>query len=286
MEKVSLYIPCYNAGRYIDKCLGGALRQTYSLHEVIVVDDGSTDDTAERASAHRVKLIRHETNKGLASARNTAILASSGDFIASLDADCLASATWLEDLMRRFTGPDIAGVGGKLVERYQGSLADRWRAVYMRQHWGDDGAMEPRFLFGSNNVFRKSAIIEAGMYDISCRTNGEDFDMSMRLKARGYRFAYQPQAVVEHLRKDSVRSVLDTHWRWTFIGTTGTRRVPGTIYSLFCKTYDNLVYLFRDMIAGDIKNGRAGFIPLDLLSWLHHLYRDAGYYLSSKRRPG
>ena len=283
-QKVSLYIPCYNAGKYIDRCLAGAKAQTYPVAELLVIDDGSTDDTVSRAAKYGVKIISHGNNRGLAEARNTAIMSASGDFLASLDADCVAAPEWLERLVGAFFREDVVGVGGKLVESCNKSIADRWRAVYMRQNWPDGEGKEPRFLFGSNNVFRRSALIEVGMYNTAYRTNGEDYDMSVRLKDRGYHFAYEHAAIAQHLRTDTVRSVLDTHWRWTFIGTTGTNRSPVTLYNLLCKTYDNLVYLFRDMLWNDIKNGRPGFIPLDILSWFHHIYYDAAYYISSKRK--
>jgi len=281
-QKVSLYIPCYNAGKYIEKCLDSATRQTYPVAEVLLIDDGSTDDTFLKASKYNVKIIRHGNNKGLAAARNTAIMNTSGDFTASLDADCAASPEWLERLMGDFTDEKIAGVGGKLVERENIRISDRWRAVYMRQNWGKERVAEPRFLFGSNNVFRKSALTKVGLYNTAYRTNGEDYDMSLRLKSAGYRFVYEPEAVVEHLRTDTVRSVLRTHWRWTFIGTTGTNRSPVNLYNLACKTYDNFIYLFKDMLKNDIENKRLEFIPIDILSWLHHFFWDAAYYLSSK----
>lgn len=286
MSTVSLYIPCYNAGAFIDSCLEGVKRQIHSVDEVIVVDDGSTDDTVERAGRYGVKIIRHGENKGLAAARNTAVMNARSEFIASLDADCVPSPEWLGRLMQNFTDSDIAGVGGRLVERFRSCLADRWRSVYMRQNWGDERIEAARFLFGSNNVYRKEALLKTGPYNTIYRTNYEDCDMSLRVRKEGYRLIYDPSAVAEHLRTDTVRSVLNTHWRWTFIGTTGTMRIPDNLYNVACKTYDNFVYLFKDMIKNDIVHGRPEFLPLDVLSWFHHIYKDAVYYLSSKLTTG
>ena len=223
MDKVSLYIPCYNAARFIDECLGGMKRQTYPVDEIMIVDDGSTDDTVAKASRYNVSIIRHGENKGLAATRNTAVTNAKNEFVASLDADCVPSPDWLERLMKNFTGERIAGVGGKLIERYASTLADRWRAVYMRQHWGSSWSDAPRFLFGSNNVFRKGALLKTGLYNVMYRSNSEDCDISLRLKEKGYILVYEPRAACEHLRADTLRSVLDTHWRWTFLGTTRAR---------------------------------------------------------------
>ena len=285
MDKVSLYIPCYNADKFIDEALRGVKLQTYPVDEIIVVDDGSTDDTVAKASRYNVRIIRHGENKGLAAARNTAVTNAKNEFVASLDADCVPSADWLERLMKNCTGEKIAGVGGKLIERHASTLADRWRAVYMRQHWGNSWSDGPRFLFGSNNVFRKDALLKAGIYNVMYRSNFEDCDISLRLKEKGYRLIYEPRAVAEHLRTDTLRSVLDTHWRWTFLGTT-CARVPNNLYNVACKTYDNLIYLFRDMLKKDLAAGRFEFIPVDLLFLSHHFAGDIKYYLYYKFRPG
>ena len=88
-QKVSLYIPCYNGEEHIAACIEGVLNQFRKPDEIFVIDDGSTDRTAEIAENYpQVTVIRHEENKGLAAARNSAIAASTGDYVASLDADC------------------------------------------------------------------------------------------------------------------------------------------------------------------------------------------------------
>ena len=95
MIRVSIIIPAYNAAQLIDRSLGSALRQTYPAIEYVVVDDCSTDDTAERVERLRqasdrgdaVKLVRHERNRGVAAARNSGLHAATGDYIYFLDSD-------------------------------------------------------------------------------------------------------------------------------------------------------------------------------------------------------
>ena len=95
MIRVSIIIPAYNAARLIDRSLESALRQTYPAIEYVVVDDCSTDDTAERVERLRqasdrrdaVKLVRHERNRGVAAARNSGLHAATGDYIYFLDSD-------------------------------------------------------------------------------------------------------------------------------------------------------------------------------------------------------
>jgi len=89
MPKVSVIIPCYNYGRYLRQAIQSALDQTFTDFEVIVVDDGSTDDTSKVARSFEDSRVRYvwQENKGLPGARNTGIRASSGEYVAFLDAD-------------------------------------------------------------------------------------------------------------------------------------------------------------------------------------------------------
>src|ERR671910_1122682 len=84
---VSVVIPCYNQAHFLGEAIESVLSQSYPHHEIVVVDDGSTDDTSEVASRYDgVRLVRQE-NRGLAGARNTGIRHSEGDYLVFLDAD-------------------------------------------------------------------------------------------------------------------------------------------------------------------------------------------------------
>jgi GT2 family glycosyltransferase len=97
----------------------------------------------------------------------------------------------------------------------------------MAQAWGSRRIIDPRFMYGNNIVLRREAVLAAGGYDEQYRTNGEDVDMSGRLRRMGYRTVYEPSARVEHLREDSVASILRTYWRYQSSGSLAYRREPG-----------------------------------------------------------
>jgi cellulose synthase/poly-beta-1,6-N-acetylglucosamine synthase-like glycosyltransferase len=195
---ITVYVPCYNAEPWLDRVLVGVLEQTLRPAEVIVVDDGSRDRTVEIASRYPVTVVRQDGN----------------DLVAALDADVVPESGWLAGLAPHFEDAKTALAGGKLVEAVEHGVADRWRAVHLCQHWGDAAVENPGFVFGANTMARRSAVLEAGGYDERLRTNGEDSDLSRRLRERGWTTFYEPAAVCRHLREDTVGSALTTFWRY------------------------------------------------------------------------
>jgi glycosyltransferase involved in cell wall biosynthesis len=274
-KKVSLYIPCYNAEEHIERCITGVLNQTYPIEEIIIVDDGSIDRTVEVLSKYPVKVIRHESNKGLAAARNTGVLNAKSEFVASLDADCLPKPDWLEKLMNQFSSTDIAGVGGRLIERHTTTAADRWRAAHMCQNHGDRFLGNASCIFGNNNIFRKDAITSVGLYNTRYRTNYEDMDLSKRLKKKGYKLVYEPKAIVWHYRKDTVASALEAKWRYRGFGS----RVPATLGNLLLYTMGYFaVSIFNFSI--DLLKMRFILLPIDIIDGFYSSFLGINYYLS------
>jgi glycosyltransferase involved in cell wall biosynthesis len=277
MQKVSLYIPCYNAAGYLDSCLEGVLAQTYPIDEILIIDDGSTDKTVDIASKYPVKIIRHKENKGIATTRNTAILSTKNEFVAALDCDCIPETNWLEILMYHLLDETIACVGGRLEDLYKSDLADRWRTYYLRQNLGNKILTEPPLIFGSNSVYRKSVLLDINLYNDKFKTNFEDFDLSKRLLKKGYKLLYDPNALVYHLKKDSIRSVLEANWRWHFYGYQEPVNLINTLKSPFWVFQRVKGYMWRDL-----KEKRFNFFILDCLLLLYSTYLNFRYYLRGK----
>lgn len=222
MSAISLYIPCYNAAGYLDRVLAAVMAQTHPLADVMVIDDGSTDDTAAVAEAwiskarYPLRVIRHPGNKGLACARNTGVREARNDLIACVDSDVAPDRRWLAALCEEMT-PEVSAVGGQLVEFYHETLPDRWRAHHMLQRRGPRRIWRPPFVWGSNSLFRREAIEDAGYYNERCRTNAEDVKLCEMIRDR-HVLVYTPKAVCNHLRRDSVRSLLRNYWKWYYYG--------------------------------------------------------------------
>ena len=282
MPDITVYIPAYNVARFLPAAIESLLAQTLAPTEIVVIDDGSKDDSASVAQRYpQVTVVRHERNSGLAAARNFAFRVARGEFVASLDADCVAEPTWLEKLSQHLTEAKIAGAGGLLREGVQNSIADRWRAAHMRQEWGATPVRNPKFLFGCNNIFKRSAVLEAGGYDETMRTNGEDCELSRQLYARNWELIYDPAAHATHLRCDSVKSILDTYWRWWKSGVNAyasgisLRSVVG--HALFV----HFRHTFLELFTRDLRARRFELLPLDVLLLAYLPYRDFRLWLAS-----
>jgi len=191
-ELISVIVPAYNAERYISRTLESILRQTHQNIEVLVVDDGSRDGTAEIVLAYakidaRVTLIQQQ-NGGVARARNTGITKARAALIAPCDADDLWSPDKLETQLSiyRSAGPDIG-----LVYCWSAVIDDDDRVMNYDNHHSDDGQVFNRMCKGnligngSAALMSKQAVLEAGGYDPSLRDRGaqgcEDFKLYLRL---------------------------------------------------------------------------------------------------------
>lgn len=276
MKEVSLYIPSYNSGRTISLCLEAVLKQTYPVKEVLVIDATSGDEIVGKVSAHAARVVRQKGSGGLAAARNIAIRNINTEFVASVDADCVVDSDWLEQIMKRFDSPETAGVGGKLLEEYSSTACDLWRSVHMKQHWGEE-ENKPPFLFGSNAVFRKEALINIGFYNEEYKNSHEDVDISNRLKEKGYALIYEPRAIAHHFKNDNICSILNNFWKWN-CNYYRERKYYLNTENFIIKLEHN-IGVANDYIEEDFRSFRYRLLYLDFLLPLHHSLRDFEYFI-------
>jgi glycosyltransferase involved in cell wall biosynthesis len=273
--KVSAYIPAYNIAEYLSATIEGLLSQTHPFDEVLVIDDGSKDNSAEIAARYpEVTLVKHPQNKGLAAARNTAMRAARNELVASVDGDVVADPHWIATLLPHMDDPQVAGAGGMLIEGVQTTLADRWRRARMAQEWGDKYIRNPRFLYGCNNVFRKSVVMEAGGYNEALRSCGEDPDLALRLRARGWNLIYDPTARATHRRYDNLKSVMDMYWRWWRFGNQAYPNGVTLRSWLGHALFVHFRYNFLGPAKQDFLAGKVDLLGMDFLALGYMPYRD------------
>ena len=283
MTKITAYIPAYNAGEYLARTIEGLLSQTQPFDEVLVIDDGSRDDTVAVASRYpAVRIVKHVKNRGLAAARNTAFAEARNELIASVDADVVAEPEWIATLLPHLDDPKVIGAGGILVEGVRKTLADRWRDARMAQQWGPALLRNPKFLYGSNNIFRKSAVVEAGGYNEFHRSCGEDPDLAARVRARGWDLVYDPAARAIHQRYDSTSSILDMYWRWWRFGNQAYAKGITLRSVLGHALFIHFRYNFLPPALQDLRAGRLDLLALDLVALGYLPYRDFRFWMVSR----
>jgi len=280
--KVALYIPCYNSEETIQACLDGVLSQTYPIDEILIIDDCSVDKTAEILKQYPVRIIRHAKNMGLAAARNSALRNTKSELIASLDSDCRPDKDWLRYLVNAVGSSKTAGIGGRAIESKASGIFNAWRSVHMKQHWGERKKHNPDFLFGSNTLFRRKALLRAGSYREAYRNNYEDVDISYRLKKLGYSLIYEPKALAYHLRDDDIETLLNNFWKWNF-NYYVKKGFYVTSARFIYKVKDN-IGLANRFLEEDLRKKRDKLIYLDFLISLHHNLRDFNYFSSRSRQ--
>ena len=248
---VTVAIPCYNGARYLEQTIKSVLTQQRPAEEILVIDDGSTDESAAIAARHPVRLVSHSTNRGLSAVRNTAISESVGDILAFIDVDAVAHPLWLETLHTSYTDGGVSGAGGPGIESNIQNKADRWRQLHAMQGHGDRPLHHAPYLFGLNMSFRVDALRKVGGFDANLRTNAEDMDIGYRLNDAGCRLVYRPDAIVYHQRQDDLNSLRQAMYRWyywAFVVKRKNGRNPwtlaaGTLRRLFwTDTLPDLLY--------------------------------------------
>ncbi len=207
--KISVVICAYNAASTIEDNLDSLARLNYPDYEVIVVNDGSQDATAEIASRYPFKLIS-VSNGGLSAARNLGWRAATGEIVAYTDSDTRIDPDWLSFLVQPFLTSDAVGVGGPNIAPED----DGWIAQCVAQSPGgpthvllNDTVAE--HIPGCNMAFRRWALEEVGGFDPIYTRAGDDVDICWRLQERGWRLAFSPSALVWHHHRSSVKA----YWR-------------------------------------------------------------------------
>jgi len=187
-RRVSVIIPVFNAARYIGPAIQSVLDQTVQAHEVIVVDDGSTDDSAPIAEGYAVTLLRQE-NSGVSDARNLGVQHATGDYLAFLDADDLWTPTKLEDQLQALEDyPDAGYALGYLRHFFEGDEQPAW--FKRSQHLAEEPGFGP-----SMWLIRRSAWEAVGPLEAGTRS-GEDIDWLARANDLGIEYHMVPKVLL------------------------------------------------------------------------------------------
>ncbi len=219
---ISIVIPSYNRVNELERCLRTLFTLTYPHHliEILVVNDASTDTTstmlhqlAHEAKTYNMQLrsIHHAQQQGVAISRNTGAEAAAHDLIAYIDSDCVASPSWLTDLVPLFQDQRIAAVGGmirgydrrSMLGRYEDTCSSLYMGVRLQQV-RLEGPLT--YLPTANLLIRRSTWQQIGGF--APLTQGEDVDFCRRTLLSGASIRYVPQGIVYHDYRATLKSFL------------------------------------------------------------------------------
>lgn len=213
--QVSIIIPARNAAGTLGACLDACLAQTHPDCEVLVVDDGSTDDTAGIAADRGVRCVPQQP-RGPAAARNHGAAATGGPVLAFTDADCIPRPDWVAQLLAALDEDGAGAAGGTYAIANPASLLARMiqEEVALRHNRYD---RHVDFLGSFNLAVRRAAFEQVGGFDEDfTAASAEDNDLAYRLTAAGWKLVYEPQAVVAHYHPERLGRYLRAQARHGF----------------------------------------------------------------------
>jgi GT2 family glycosyltransferase len=216
---VSVVIPNWNGKKFLPECIDSLIEQTFCDFEVILVDNGSTDGSAEFVEERYgefIRIIRNKENLGFTGGNNVGIRSARGKYIVLLNNDTVVEPTWLGELVKAI-GPDPQ-VGMWASKVYSYHQRDRIEAVGELIYW--DGLNRARGQFeqdqgqyeeleeiffppGCGGMYRKKVFDEIGVFDEDFFAYGDDAEIGIRARLAGWKCLYVPQAVVYHKNSGS-----------------------------------------------------------------------------------
>jgi cellulose synthase/poly-beta-1,6-N-acetylglucosamine synthase-like glycosyltransferase len=199
-SSVSIVVPAFNAGQRIGRCLKELCAQAQPWNaEILVVNDGSSDNTAGIARCYPQVRVINQTNSGPARARNRGAFAAKGALLVFTDDDCVPASGWLDAMLKPFDDPEVVATKGvyrtkqkELIARFvQAEYEDRYRL--MKRLDSID------FVDTYSAAFRRDRFLQMNGFNPEFPlASAEDAELSYRMSARGWKMKFVPEAVVYH----------------------------------------------------------------------------------------
>jgi len=226
---ISVIVPAYNAACTIRTCINALLDQGCPEEtEILVVNDGSIDETAKIVSEFSaIRLITQE-NSGPAKARNRGAAEAAGDIILFTDADCSPLPDWISEMVRPFSeNPEIVGVKGAYRTNQQQLVARFVQLEYEDKYSCMLNDRYIDFIDTYSAAFKRDIFLDMGGYDtdfpVAC---AEDVELSFRLSNRGYKMVFNPRAIVYHIHPDSLKAYLHKKYKFAFWRMVAVQKNP------------------------------------------------------------
>jgi glycosyltransferase involved in cell wall biosynthesis len=243
LPAVSVVVCSYNGARTLRECLASLRRLAYPDYEVILVDDGSTDDTPAIAKDFpEVRCIRHD-NLGLSAARNTGLRAARGEIVAYTDSDCIADPSWLLYTVQAMREQGVNAIGGPNVA----PPSDNWVAKCVAASPGGPShvMLDDRYaehVPGCNMAFDRAALLAIGGFDVQFRQAGDDVDICWRFIDAGLKIGYAASALVWHRRRNTIMAYLRQQKGYGRSEAMLQFKHPERFNALGCSRWHGIIY--------------------------------------------
>jgi poly-beta-1,6 N-acetyl-D-glucosamine synthase len=225
---VSIIIPVFNEGKIIEKTIDSLLRLNYFHYEIIIVNDGSTDNTKEIVGKmvgygngifNKIKIsLINKQNSGKANSLNAGIQISRAEFILCMDGDSQLSPDCIKMAIRHFSDPEIGAVAGNVKVHNRGNFLTDLQALEYIEGLNMARSAQSfmklvNIIPGPIGLFRKKAIESAGLYVSD--TFAEDADLTLRILAKSWKIFYEPKSISYTEAPATLQQLLKQRYRWT-----------------------------------------------------------------------
>ena len=221
--RVSIIVVTWNGQKYLEKCLRSLCRQTYLQKEIILVDNGSVDSSVRFVQEQfpEIKVVSLLENRGFSGGNVEGFKLATGEFIALINNDACAEERWLESLLQPLTRESKIGICASKVVFETGDINSAGQGITTASVGLDRGLGRTGGCFtlsdavfgacGAAALYRRKMLDEIGFLDEDFFLYDEDTDLNFRAQLAGWKCAYVPTAVVQHIGNATAGRLSDTH---------------------------------------------------------------------------
>ena len=285
LPTVSVIIPVFNDSKSLTASLEAIRCQTYpnSLMEVLVVDNGSTENIKEATNKFPEVKYLLEKEKGPAAARNKGVISSSGEVIAFIDSDCLPQSDWIQEGIKALETDEGCALAGGEIELYYKKkdsaniieLYDTVSYLTQKRYVEEFKFAATANLFAYRRIFDEAGLFLSGIFKGAA---GEDTEWGRRVYDRGYKLIYAPGAKVLHpaessfggLARKTIRLIQGNHTLGRLLDKRNVKE------KVLCKTKDTFLIwakIFKDIWKDERVKGFYRKVAVSMVAFLVFLFK-------------